>query len=214
MNYNKSAVWLATLERHLGWDTMREILSTFFDRYRFAHPAPSDFFSVADEVSGQDLSWFFDQVFRDDVAFDYAVDSVSSRPTTLVGFDDGSEDGGEPAFRAPAPEGAVEPEYRTEVVVRRLGGGKFPVRVLAVFEDGYEATWDWDGEASWRSFVVERPSKLRHAVVDPERTLVLDLNYTNNSRLLEPEPTLPAMKWGSKWMVWLQDMLACFAFFV
>ena len=67
ISYDKTALWLATLERHLGWQTLQAVLSTFFDRYRFAHPTPEDFLAVADEVSGQDLSWFFDQVYRDSV---------------------------------------------------------------------------------------------------------------------------------------------------
>ena len=35
----------------------------------FKHPKPDDFFAVVNEVSGQDLTWFFDQVYRssDDV---------------------------------------------------------------------------------------------------------------------------------------------------
>ena len=44
--------------------------------------------------------------------------------------------------------------------------------------------------------------------------LLLDLDYTNNSRLLEPAPGVPAVKWASKWMIWLQDFLATFTFFV
>jgi hypothetical protein len=213
MTYNKPAVWLTTLERHLGWETMRSILSTFFERYRFDHPTPEDFFSVASEVSGQDLSWFFDQVHFDDVSFDYAVHSVTSRPAALVGFADAEGEGDAPV-RIGGPLRIAQPEgYRSEVVVRRKGAGRFPVRVLAVFEDGHEESWDWDGEARWKSFVVVGDSKLKHAVVDPERILVLDLDYTNNSRLVEPEPTLPAVKWGSKWMIWLQDLLSTYAFF-
>ena len=29
-----------------------------------------------------------------------------------------------------------------------------------------------------------------------------------------PAADFPARKWGSKWMIWLQDLLATFAFFV
>src|SRR5690606_432314 len=73
MSYNKTALWLATLERHLGWPTMQRILSTYFSRYSFAHPAPDDFFAIANEVSGTDLTWFFDATVRSSAAFDYAV---------------------------------------------------------------------------------------------------------------------------------------------
>jgi hypothetical protein len=62
--------------------------------------------------------------------------------------------------------------------------------------------------------VEEGAAKLEHAMVDPERELLLDLDYTNNSRLLQPRAELPARKWASKWMIWLQDLMATFAFFV
>ena len=82
-----------------------------------------------------------------------------------------------------------------------------------VREDGHEVRETWDGRGRWKMFVVERRAKLAHAVVDPERKLMLDLDYTNNSRLREEASTLAATKWSSRWMIWLQDLLSTFAFF-
>jgi hypothetical protein len=210
ITYAKTAVWLMTLERHLGWDTLQKIMSTHFERWKFKHPQPQDFFNIANEVSGQDLTWFFDQVYRGSEAFDYAVESVVSKPAALEGFDGKQVRRRDPkTAKKPAPG---QP-FRTEVVVRRLGGGVFPVDVLLVFQDGSQVRERWDGKERWRLFVVERPSKLKHAIVDPDHKLVLDINYTNNSRVLEPAATVPVLKWTSKWMVWLQDLLATFAFF-
>ncbi len=78
MSYNKTALWLHTLERHLGWPTMQRILSTYFDRWKFRHPRPADFFQIANEISGQDLTWFFDQVYRGSNTFDYGVQDLLS----------------------------------------------------------------------------------------------------------------------------------------
>ena len=50
------------------------------------------------------------------------------------------------------------------------------------------------------------------AQVDPNRVLLLDVNYTNNSKTLEPrERPTAATKWSMKWMVWLQDCLLSWA---
>ena len=81
MTYAKPALWLHTLERALGWTTVQQILSTFFDRWKFKHPRPGDLFQVANEVSGRDLTPFFDQVYRGSAVFDYGVDSVTSTET-------------------------------------------------------------------------------------------------------------------------------------
>ena len=213
LSYGKTAQWLSTLERHLGWETLRRILSTFFARWKLKHPRPEDFFAVAEEVSGRDLSWFFDQVWRRSVVFDYAVDSVVSLPAAAEGFVDGAEG---LSYTPGQRKQDDDPQrvYRTEVVVRRHGGGVFPVDVLLVFEDGTQVRHPWDGEERWKLFVEERPSKLEYAAVDPERVLLLDLRYNNNSRLLQPDRDLAPGKWASKWMFWLQDFLATFTFFI
>jgi hypothetical protein len=224
ITYSKTALWLATLERHLGWETLGEILSTFFQRYQFKHPTPEDFFSVADEVAGQELAWFFDQVHRDSVSFDYAVTRAESsrvKPRgwveqegelVLVDSDDDEDDEEDEPDDAQADD--EEKIYRTEVVVARLGDGRFPVDVVLVFKDGEEIRETWDGQDRWKMFVVERPSKLEYAEVDPDRVLMLDRNHSNNSKLRKPQGKLPAVSWGSKWMLWFQDRLSGFAFYM
>jgi hypothetical protein len=230
ISYGKTAAWLATLERHLGWETLREILSTFFQRHAYGHPTPEDFFAVANEVAGQDLTWFFDQVHGDSVRFDYGVSSVRSSPVTRRGWGDldgegepirldaadadRKEDVDVPLVGADGADDDAETIFRTEVVVRRHGGGRFPVEVLLAFEDGDEIRQRWDGQERWKLFVVERPSKLDYAAIDPDRVLVLDADRSNNSRVGEPKGRLPALKWGSKWMVWFQDYLSSVAFFM
>lgn len=209
ISYDKTALWLATLERYLGWETLRDILSSFSRRYRFRHPQPEDLFAIFNEVSGQDLTWFFDQVHEDSVTFDYSVASATSQPAAAEGW---VEVGGQLNYQKPQDPENVR-EYRTEVVIRRMGGGIFPVDVLMVFENGEEVRSGWDGKESWKVLVEERPSKLRYAVVDPDEILLLDPNRTNNSRLLEPVATLPALKWASRWMIWLQDFLTTYGFF-
>ena len=212
ISYSKTALWLATLERYLGWEVLQPIMSTYFERYKFTHPTPEQFFAVADEVSGQDLSWFFEQIHEDSVTFDYAVASVASLVAEAEGW---IKEEDKLVYSTPVDDSDEESGtlYRTEVVVQRLGGGRFPVEVLMVFEDGEEIRESWDGEAHWKTFVVERPSKLEFAAVDPDRVLMLDLYYRNNSRYLEEPSRLPARKWGSKWMIWLQDAMAAFAWF-
>ena len=211
LSYHKTAIWLHTLERYLGWDVLQPAMATFFERWTFGHPKPEDLFAVLEEVSGQDLDWFFDQVYYDSVQFDYALATVSSKPADVRGFVSGAEgmaywDGGTTDERPGL--------FRTDVVVRRLGGGTFPVEVLMVFEDGTEVRRAWDGRARWHQITEEGPSELAYAVVDPDRTLLLDLDYTNNSRLRTPSAEFPARKWGAKWMVWLQDLLTTTTFFL
>jgi hypothetical protein len=190
ITYNKTALWLHTLERHLGWPVLQQILSTYFERWKFRHPRPDDFFAVVNEVSGRDLTWFFDQTHRSSNTFDYGVQELAST-------------------RVPETE-----RYRTSVVVRRYGEATFPVDVVTTFRDGEQATERWDGLDRRAIYTYERPSQAVSVEVDPERVLLLDVNYTNNSRTLEPRTRDAGLKWSLAWLVWLQDLMLTYAFFV
>jgi hypothetical protein len=188
ITYNKTALWLNTLERHLGWDTLRRGMSTYYQRWRFKHPKPQDFFDALNEAAGQDLGWYFDEVYRSSNVFDYAVQALET----------------ERAGRG----------YRTTVVVQRLGEAIFPVEVVTRFRDGTQAAERWDGRDRRRLYVYDRPERAVTAHVDPRRVLLLDVNYTNNSRTLEPRAGEASLKWSLKWMAWLQDLVLTYAFFV
>src|SRR5262249_45915690 len=62
ITYSKTALWLNTMERWLGWPALQKIMSTHFERRKFTHPTPDDFFAVTNEVLGREIGWFFDQV--------------------------------------------------------------------------------------------------------------------------------------------------------
>jgi len=208
ITYNKTALWLHTLERHLGWPTLQRIMATFFQRWKFRHPKPQDFFDIVNEVSGQDLTWFFDQVHRSSYVFDYGVASLTSREAGGRGF---FGEGRDRTFSDRTNSGG---RFQTSVVVRRYGEGIFPVDVLVTFEDGETARERWDGRDRWRLYEYDRPARAVSAQVDPDRVLLLDVAYTNNSYTLAPRADEAARKWSLAWLVWLQDVLLTYAFFV
>lgn len=206
--YMKASITFSTLERYLGWETWRRVLATYAERFWFAHPTPDDFIGVVNEVSGRDLTWFFDEVYRGTDMFDYAVDRVSSSPVrTARGYGDGSG-------AAWSPGGAAAGRDVDSIVdVRRWGGGVFPVEIRVTFDDGSVADEKWDGKARWTRFRYRRTAAVRTVEVDPRHVLVLDVNYSNNSWTSRPEASAAALKWSAKWTVWLQTVLEMAAFF-
>jgi hypothetical protein len=185
ITYNKTALWLNTMERWLGWPTVQRIMAAHFEKWKFRHPTPQDFFDTASAVAGRDLTPYFDQVYRSSNVFDYGVQSLQT-----------------------AREGDG---YRTTVIVRRFGEAIFPVDVLVSFKSGEPATEHWDGRDRWKLYTYQRPAPAVSAQVDPNRVLLLDVDYTNNSKTLEPKGAAAATKWSLKWMVWLQDCLLSWA---
>ena len=100
------------------------------------------------------------------------------------------------------------------MVVRRIGEATFPVDVLITFENGEQVRESWDGKGRWQPFMYEKPTRAVSVQVDPERVLLLDVNYTNNSITLRPQAAEAADHWTLQWMVWVQDLLMDYAFFV
>jgi Peptidase family M1 domain len=185
ITYNKTALWLNTMERWLGWPTLQRIMSTHFAKWQFAHPKPGDFFDTASAVAGRDLGGFFDQVYRSSNVFDYGVEDLRS-----------TRDGD---------------QYRTTVVIRRYGEALFPVDLLVTFKNGDRVSEHWAGTDRWKHYAYDRPVPALSAQVDPDHVLLLDVDVTNNSMTLEPKGGPAATKWSLTWMVWLEDCLLSWA---
>ena len=58
-------------------------------------------------------------------------------------------------------------------------------------------------------FVYNTDSPVESAIVDPEMKLNMDVDYTNNSKVIRPPgfESLAARKVASKWMFWFQNYL-------
>ncbi len=209
ITYNKTALWLHTLERHLGWPTLQRAMSAYYDAWRFRHPSPQAFFDAIGDAAGTDLRWFFDQVHGTAAVFDYGVAELTTRRAAARGFFEGDR---RLVFDADAPSTAGA--YESTVVVRRYGDGIFPVDVVVEFDDGHVERERWNGRAQWTAYRYMRDARVSTAIVDPDRVLLLDVDFTNNSRTTAPRAAAAATKWSLKWIVWLQDVLMTYAFFV
>jgi len=185
ITYNKTALWLNTMERWLGWPTLQRTMASHFARWKFKHPRPDDFFQTANETAGQNLTWFFDQVYRSSNVFDYGIQELRST-------------------RAPGG-------FHTTAVVRRYGEAMFPVDLLVTFTNGERVVERWDGRDRWKTYSYDRPSAAITAEVDRNRVLLLDVNGTNNSKTLAPQGGRAATKWAAKWTAWLEDCLLSWA---
>ena len=207
MTYHKTALMLHTLERMYTWEVMQRVFSVYFTRWKFKHPRPDDFFTALNEVTGKNHDWFIEQVYNSSNTFDYAIDRLTSEPIEARGL---MESPNGLTFQETKTAG----QYRTTVVVRRLTAGQFPVDVLVTFANGDQAREKWDGRARWTVLTFDKAEKAVSAQVDPERVLLLDTNYTNNSKTTEPDGPAAARKWSLRWMVWLQDLFMTWSFVV
>jgi hypothetical protein len=214
-SYARVGITLRTLENYLGSETMARVMRTYHQRWRYRHPTLKDFIETVNEVAGRNMDWFFQQFFFSSNIADYAVTGVVSTPLDgKVGIYD---EGGKriPYLEEPARqafEKSPEKRYRSTVTVRRLGEAAAPVDVVVQFENGEVVRETWDGQYRWAKFVYERASKVQSAEVDPAGKLVLDANYTNNSRLANQD-NRAAARWYVRWIFWLENLLLAAGFF-
>jgi len=205
-SYSKPGVLLTTLQNYLGNETMRKVMRAYVERWRFKHPQTKDFIDVANDVSGQNLDWFFNQALFSNAKLDYSVDKITSEKISNGrGFDFSLGIGDSVKSRESKDEDTTK-MYLSEVDIRRLGTFTFPVEVEVVFENGDKVREQWDGQELWKKYKYTRPSRLISATVDPDHKIVLDVNYTNNSKTIENQ-ALGVNKQAVRFLFWIQFLL-------
>ena len=217
--YMRASTCLYTLERYLGEATMLRVMRTFQMRFRYRHPRTRDFIDVATEVSGQDLTWFFEELFFKTHNFDYAVTNLrtAEKKDDYLGVFE--VDGKKEEIRKDDidrrqkqdKEGETRlKRYLTDVTVQRLGearlGGEARVWLRVVFEDGSEESAAWDGRSRWTRFRFETASRAKFAELDAELVWLIDSDISNNSLKAKPGRG-GVLRLSSRLLFWVQNAL-------
>jgi hypothetical protein len=208
-SYNKTALTLRTLEGILGEENVALALRRFHERFRFGHPTTRDFIATVNDVAGRDMGWFFDQTLRGSGLLDYEIASAGTRPVKpgagLFGPPGSRRTVTTREARAGLPvDGGGEVELN--VMVRRLGEVRLPIRIHLVYEDGRTETRAWDGEYRWHRIREESSGKLAYARIGPEDGIPLDANWSNDARSSSTD-RWPALKWWTRLVGWAQNVL-------
>jgi hypothetical protein len=211
VTYGKSSILLKTLEGIVGKDTMDEAMRTYFMTYRFKHPTTEDFLNTIVAVAVKkgratippcaglgcepsSLTVYFRQAVYGTRILDYAIDSVVTGPAQWW------------------KPGKDKP-YRSSVSVHRIGDFVLPVTVQVTFDDGSKVRELWvppSGEgvndnSRWKTFVYVKDAKVVSAEVDPDHTVLLDVNHFNDSYVAKANG-VPARKVTNLWLTSLEAM--------
>lgn len=197
ITYGKTASVLLTLESIIGEDTMAKAMRVYFMKYRFTHPTKEDFLKTIEEVSGQNLRWYFNQAIYGTQVMDYKVLRINSLPVNWYeekkkGSDDKNE------------------VHRDTVWLQRKGDFVMPVEVEIKFSDGSKVREHWDGAARWTKFSYEKKATIVSAEIDPDHRVQIDRNDFNNSYTAEINAK-PVHKVANYWLFatqWISQALA------
>ncbi len=194
--YYRPALTLETMSRLMGEPRWTRLMRAWSERWRFRHPRPDDFFAVVKEFgtgavvgSGADavpISWpdFWKQAYHENQDLDHALHRLVNLPA-----------------------GGGEDRWDVIVEVRRHGGFRVPVELEVEWADGSRTRRTWDGQDWWWRWRIDGSSQRAvAAVVDPDQRLLLDRNWLNNSRRLEPDRAR-ACNLALRVLLWAQQVL-------
>jgi hypothetical protein len=198
-SYARPALVLRTLEAHLGAQTMARVMRTYQERWRYRHPSSDDFYAVVNDVAGRDLTPLLKQLFETGALLDYEIASVRSEPQVPAA---GRIDGRTVAVADP-PEHAP---FETRVLVRRRGEVVLPVTIAFTFEGKAPERVTWSGAERWKTFTFTRPERLQSVQIDPDRGLVLDVDWLRNGYRVEPDRRA-AVSLTVRWVFFVQQVL-------
>ncbi|SDX86657.1 M1 family aminopeptidase [Paenibacillus sp. CF384] len=156
--YMRAKLVLFGIEKQVGAQTMRKIMRTYFQKYKFKHPSTADFQRVVESVTKTKWNDYFSHFVYGDAMSDYSVASIHVRPVKQ----------------------GNETQYESVVLIKKTGGSSGPVSVVFHFADGTLMPKVWDGQETHIQYKIVHPSKLLWAAVDPHNDNVLDNKHINN----------------------------------
>jgi hypothetical protein len=148
--YLKPAQMLTALrDVVLGKERFEAAFREYISRWAFKHPTPWDFFHTMENVSGEDLGWFWRAWVLNTWKLDQTVKSVSY-------VDEKPEKGG-------------------EITIENLEKMVMPVTVLVKEANGKEHRIDlpvevWQRNSEWK-FTVPTTSEIKEVILDPDNKL-------------------------------------------
>ncbi|CAH1199341.1 hypothetical protein PAECIP111893_01322 [Paenibacillus plantiphilus] len=166
--YMRAKLVLFGIEKQVGAQTMRKIMRTYFQKYKFKHPSTADFQRIVEQVTKSKWTDYFSQYVYGEQMADYAVESIHVQPVTENGA----------------------PQYESVILIRKLGGSLGPVPIIFQFADGTTMPKIWQGQEAHIQYKIVHSSPLIWAAIDPQMNNVLDNKRINNFMKAElPEKT-------------------------
>jgi hypothetical protein len=185
--YYKASLVLELLENTIGKEKMDKLLKEYYDRYQFRHPKTKDFIKLAEEITGQDLTSFFQDWLYSTKICDYAVKKIKSEE---IGNSKNKK----------------EKLYETTVEIWRNGEISMPVEVQIEMENGEKLKERWEGKEKWVKLKLKTKAKIKSATLGPKYVNILDVNINNNALSTKPY-RWPNFKFLSDYLFWMESVV-------
>lgn len=172
----KPELMLLTLEKYIGEQSFNIAVKSYFQKFAFKHPHSNDLFYLFNRNIKKDLKWFVENTVNTSSYFDYKIKYIQKVKTN---------------------------EY--EVMAERLGDGIFENKIA--FYTTKDTLYDnWNDNKKWKIFRFKTKNQIIGAEIDPDRDNYLDINFANNSYLVNPN-YLITFSLTVRWFFWIQNAL-------
>jgi hypothetical protein len=153
-SYRRPGAAYEFLRQMLGDDLFKKCLHEYMNRWNGKHPIPWDFFFTFNEVSGQNLDWYFKPWFFETKYPDLSL-SASAQSSGEI-----------------------------EIKISNIGGLPVPIQVKAVYDDGSKETIQDKNTSVWndgKTYVdVKISPKKKIKKIELGNTQIPDVNLKNN----------------------------------
>jgi hypothetical protein len=152
--YEKTAVSLKILAKHVGQDKFDELMQQYFNTWKFKHPQPADFRKIweDDSLNIGPVSWFFDGLIQTTGQIDYKITELK------------------------------QDEKNWKATVKNVGKVATPFTVSAMKGDSAIFTTRLAGMATGEETVVFIPKKEGISMISVDfRHLLPDVDRSNNN---------------------------------
>lgn len=162
--YSKTSTVMFMLQYVLGDSIFAKLMKEYYNRWKFKHPYPEDFYNLAMEVSGnRDLRWFFDEWFQRTYTCDYGLRKMKSEKLNVNG----------------------EEVYRTTLEIIRNGKAILPLDILIEMDNGKTQSVNvpvnlWMNDELEQEITVDLPAIAKSAEINPDMRIA-DINRLNNT---------------------------------
>jgi hypothetical protein len=152
--YGKAALGYLGMKDLLGDDLFKKCLHAYMDRWHGKHPTPWDFFYTFNDVSGKNLSWFWNNWFFSHYYIDFALTDVKVNGDNYT------------------------------LTIKNIGGMAAPVDVIAQYDDGtsekfHQTPAIWMDDQTQTTVNVNTKKKVKSLTLDGG--IYMDADESNNT---------------------------------
>jgi hypothetical protein len=172
----KPQIALMTIEKFIGAEKLKSKLKKYFQSNLFKHTTSLDFQKIICNELSLENQKLYEQLFTSDKIFDYSISYIEKRDAN-----------------------------KYDIMLERIGSGVTPIQ-LSIYRELDTLQINWDGKERYKIFTINSDTEIISAEIDAEKKNMLDLNFANNSYIVE-EQYWGTISYSTRVFFWFQNAL-------